>query len=200
MFDNRKQLVLALIIMTVLSAALFTCSASHIQNAHAQNNNTSANTTATTKDYRQYDNSTLGIKIQVPSDWLYKEINNTAVAFVSAPNSTSKAAVVVYIEKVPRGMSLVNFTQRNIQYLEQTTPSFHLITSNLTTLAGSPAYQIAFTSLSDTGHDFRKGMSIWTLKDDKAYILTYRAEPGLVSFNTQLPIVSYMIKSFEIIG
>ena len=136
--------------------------------------------------------------MQVPADWLYKEINNTAITFLSAPNETNRAAVVVYIEKVPSGMFLVNFTQRNIQYLHQSTPSFHLITSNLTSLAGSPAYQIVFTSLSNTGHDFRKGMSIWTLKNDKAYIITYRAEPGLGSFTTQLPIVSHMVKSFQV--
>ena len=193
--------------MTVLSSAIGTSTASHIQDAYAQNDTSvKTNTTAITKttsaatDYREYDNSTLGIKMQVPSDWLYKEINNTAVSFVSSPNNTNKAVVVVYIEKVPVGMFLVNFTQRNIQYLHQSTPSFHLITSNLTTMAGNPAYQIIFTSLPNTGHDFRKGTSIWTLKSGKAYIVTYRAEPGLGSFNTQLPTVSHMIKSFEING
>lgn len=192
MFDNKKQLVLALIAVAVLSAALGTSAVSYIQSAYAQTSS------KVPTDYRQYSSSTLGIKMQVPADWLYKEINNTAVTFISAPNSTNRAAVVVDVEKVPSGMFLVNFTQRNIQYLHQSTPSFHLITSNLTSLADSPAYQIIFTSLPNTGHDFRKGMSIWTLKNDKAYIITYRAEPGLGSFTTQLPIVSHMVKSFEI--
>lgn len=188
---------LILFLTTVVTAVLVAVAISTPVLSHtAYAQNTKTDTAAT--DYRQYSNSTLGIKMQVPADWLYKEINNTAITFLSAPNETNRAAVVVYIEKVPSGMFLVNFTQRNIQYLHQSTPSFHLITSNLTSLAGSPAYQIVFTSLSNTGHDFRKGMSIWTLKNDKAYIITYRAEPGLGSFTTQLPIVSYMIKSFQI--
>ena len=93
MFDNKKQLVLALIAVAVLSAALGTSAVSYIQSAYAQTSS------KVPTDYRQYSSSTLGIKMQVPADWLYKEINNTAVTFISAPNSTNRAAVVVDVEK-----------------------------------------------------------------------------------------------------
>src|SRR5689334_15751947 len=50
-------------------------------------------------------------------------------------------------------MSLDVFTQGNMKDMQQNTPSFHLITSNSTTLSGSPAHQIVFTSKSTTGID-----------------------------------------------
>ncbi len=189
---------LILFLTTVVTAVLVAVAISTPVLSHtAYAQNTKTDTAAT--DYRQYSNSTLGIKMQVPADWLYKEINNTAVTFVSAPNSTNKAAVVVSVQTIPKDMSLGLFSQGNLKDLQQNTPSFHLITSNSTSLSGNPAHQILFTAPSATGsHDIRKGLSLWTLKDGKAYIITYRAEPGLGSFTTQLPIVSYMIKSFQI--
>jgi eukaryotic-like serine/threonine-protein kinase len=200
--------IAAITVVVLLVAGISTSTIPHNQIAYAQNNTsatktnttTTTNTTASTTDYRQYSNSTLGIKLEVPADWLYKEINNTAVSFVSAPNGTNRAAVVVDIETVPSGMSLDNFTQGNIQYLQQTTPGFNLITSNSTTLTGSPAHQVVFTAPSSTGgQGFGKGMGIWTLKNGKAYLITYRAEPGLGSFTAQFPIANHMIKSFQVV-
>ena len=194
MFDS-KRLIVALIIMTFLSVAFCSYAGPYIQNANAQNNTSAKTNTTASTDYRQYSNSTLGIKIEVPADWLYKEVNNTAVTFVSAPNNTNHAVVVVDIEKVPTGMSLGTFTQGTLKDLQQNIASFHLITSNSITLSN----QIVFTSLSAVGgHDLREGVVIWMIKDNKAYIITYRAEPGLGSFTTQFPIVSHMIKSFQV--
>ena len=136
----------------------------------------------------------------MPSDWLYKEINNTAVTFVTAPNNTNRAVVVVEKENVPNGMSLGVFTLGNLNDLQHNTQSFHLITSNSVTLSGNPAHPIVFTAPSTTNHEMRKGISVWTINGGIAYIITYRAEPGVASFTTQSPIVSHIIKSFEIIN
>lgn len=185
---------------TILAAAFSASVALHVpQQLFAQNKKGTTTTNTQTKDYRIYSNSTLGIKLEVPSDWLYKEINNTAVTFVTAPNNTNRAVVVVEKENVPNGMSLGAFTLGNVNDLQQNTPSFHLITSNSSTLSGNPAHQIVFTAPSATNHEMRKGMSMLTIKDGIAYIITYRAEPGVASFTTQLPIVSHIIKSFQII-
>jgi hypothetical protein len=164
-----KQFILVVITLTLLSsvfAAAYVAS-STLQPAKAQNES-AANSSATTKtstattDYRVYDNSTLGIKIEVPADWLYKEINNTAVSFVTNASSTSRAAVVVLIQNIPTIIPLDVFSQGSIKNLQQTTPSFHLITSNSTTLAGNSAHQIIFTSPSAAGKYLNKGMEVWT--------------------------------------
>jgi hypothetical protein len=154
--------------------------------------------------YRVNNNSTLGIKIEVPSDWLHKEINNAAVTFVtekSLPQNASttyRASVLVSFRNIPKNMSLDVFTQGNIKGIEQATPSFHLIASNSTTLAGNPAHQIVFTSQPSTGKELREAMVISTLKNSKAYIITYVAGPGVDKFPLQLPVVKHMIDSFQI--
>ena len=72
----------------------------------------------------------LRIKMEVPSDWLYKEINNLAVTFVMEKTlpSAHKAVVVVSVENVQKDMCLDVFTQGNMKDMRQNTSSFHLIT------------------------------------------------------------------------
>ena len=202
---QTKQLILAVVTLTILSSAFaaafmasFTLQPARAQNESAATSSPTIKTPPVTTDYRVYDNSTLGIKIEVPADWLYKEINNTAVSFVTNTSSTSRAAVVVLIQNVPTNIPLDIFSQGSIKNLQQTTPSFHLITSNTTTLASNPAHQIVFTSPPPTGKELNKGMEIWTLKNGKAYIIVYRAGPGVDKFSTQLPVVKHMIDSFQI--
>lgn len=197
---HKKPLILLVLALTILSSGIAANDMASfiLQPVRAQNGTAATATTKAATDYRVYDNSTLGIKINVPSDWLYKEINNTAVSFVTNASSTSRAAVVVLIQNVPSNMSLDVFSQGSIKNLQQTTPSFHLITSNTTTLASNPAHQIVFTSPPPTGKELNKGMEIWTLKNGKAYIIVYRAGPGVDKFSLQLPVVKHMIDSFQI--
>jgi eukaryotic-like serine/threonine-protein kinase len=136
--------------------------------------------------------------MEVPAEWLYKEINNTAVSFVTNAPSTSRAAVVMLIENIPTNMPLDVFSQGSIKNLQPATPSFHLITSNTTTLAGNSAHQIVFTSPSATEKYLTKGMEVWTLKNGKAYIIVYRVGPEVDKFSVQLPVVKHMINSFQI--
>jgi opacity protein-like surface antigen len=206
---HKRLLVLVVVTLTTLSSVIAAAYMASIilQPVAAQNKTVATSTAATntsttpppTTDYRVYDNSTLGIKIDVPYDWLYKEINNTAVSFVT-PNasSTSRAAVVVLVASIPRNTHLDVFTQGSINNLQQGNPSFHLITSNTTTLASNPTHQIVFTSPSSTGKELNKGTEIWTLKNGKAYIIVYRAGPGVDKFLSHLPVIKHMIDSFQI--
>ena len=62
------------------------------------------------------------------------------------------------------------------------------------TLAGSPAYQIGFDySYLDNN---KKATEIWTVKDNKVYIINYVANEKV--YDTTLPLVQKMIESFEI--
>lgn len=197
---HTKQFILALLTLTILSSvfAVGYMASFTLQPARAQNESAATKTSPPTKDYRVYDNSTLGIKIEVPADWLYKEINNTAVSFVTNATSTPRVAVVVLVQNIPTNISLDAFSQGSIKNLQQATPSFHLITSNTTTLAGNSAHQIVFTSASAAGKYLNKGMEVWTLKNGKAYIVVYRAALGVDKFAIQLPVVKHMIDSFQI--
>ena len=62
------------------------------------------------------------------------------------------------------------------------------------TLAGSPAYEINFDySYLDNN---KKAIEIWTVKDDKVYIIDYVAYEQV--YDITVPVVQKMIQSFEI--
>jgi lysyl-tRNA synthetase class II len=62
------------------------------------------------------------------------------------------------------------------------------------TLAGSPAYQINFDySYLDNN---KKAIEIWTVKDNKVYIIDYVAYERI--YDVTVPVVQKMIGSFEI--
>jgi hypothetical protein len=61
-------------------------------------------------------------------------------------------------------------------------------------LAGNPAFQISFDySYLDSN---KKATEIWTVKDDKVYIIDYVANEQV--YDITLPVVQRMIESFEI--
>jgi hypothetical protein len=62
------------------------------------------------------------------------------------------------------------------------------------TLAGSPAYEINFDySYLDNN---KKAIEIWTVKDNKVYIIDYVAHEQ--AYDISVPVVQKMIESFEI--
>ena len=70
------------------------------------------------------------------------------------------------------------------------------IESSSTTIYGSPAHKIEFTATDDKEQKW-KAMQIWTLKEDKAYLFTYKAEPK--KYSAYLRAIQDMIKSFEFV-
>ncbi len=62
------------------------------------------------------------------------------------------------------------------------------------TLAGSPAYKINFDySYLDNN---KKAIEIWTVKDNKVYIIDYVAYEDI--FDITVPVVQKMIQSFKV--
>jgi hypothetical protein len=153
-----------------------------------------------------YQNSTYGIKIQYPSDWLYKESNTsnssvqTVVTFVSpnlvtAPTSKSFVALTVAVQSLPfHNLPLNTYTNLNVNTLRQSEPGFQLIMSNDTTLAGgnNPAHKITYTVATGL-----KTMAVYTIKGDKAFILEY-ITGSEATYSSYLPIAQKMVGSFQI--
>jgi eukaryotic-like serine/threonine-protein kinase len=63
-------------------------------------------------------------------------------------------------------MTLEEYTNTQVNLLEE-----NLLESSTTTLADIPGYKIVFTNIEGL-----KTMRVWTIKDDKAYIITYLAQ------------------------
>jgi hypothetical protein len=64
--------------------------------------------------------------------------------------------------------------------LTQNHPDFKLLESTDFRLAGNMAHKIVFTATDSMKHE-RKAIQIWTVNGDKAYLITYKAEPGQYS-------------------
>ena len=178
-------------------------------------NTSSSNTTTQTKgvEYNAYSNSTMGIKIEVPSTWLYTE-EKSQVLFLSPTENksingnigsgyTTVSTVGIGIENAPPTLNQSQLTQLAINTVKGSLADFHTDNSNTTTLAGSPANEIVYSGKTPAGND-AKGLLVWKVKDTKLYSITYYAvTSGKIpaaagEFEIHLPIVKQMIESFEI--
>jgi hypothetical protein len=181
------------------------------QQAMAQNTATTNNSTISTQQpnedaFLTYTNSTYGIRIQFPSDWLYKgsEASNDSVQAIvtfASPKlltgSSNKSLLVLSIgmEKLPfYNMPLDLYTNLTIDHLRESEPGFRLLGSEEITFAGiKPAHKIVFTS--DSG---LKTMAVYAIKGNKAYIIDYIAGSE-ATYSSYTLIAQIMIDSFQII-
>ena len=83
-------------------------------------------------------------------------------------------------------MTLEEYTNTQVNLLEE-----NLLESSTTTLADIPGYKIVFTNIEGL-----KTMRVWTIKDDKTYIITYLAQEE--DYEKELQVAQKMIDSFEI--
>jgi serine/threonine-protein kinase len=89
------------------------------------------------------------------------------------------------------------FTDKRVSNLTQSHSHYNVVESTPTTLAGgNPAHKIVFTGTSIFDKQTIKGLEIWTLKDDKAYVITSFAEPD--EYHKHLPAIQSMVDSFKI--
>lgn len=121
----------------------------------------------------------------------------TFIAPRESDSTTYPAGIGLRVEELSsRTVSLEEITRVQIENLTQSYPDFDLIESSATTLAGNPAHKIEFTATDDK-EEKRKAIQIWTLKDDKAYLFTYKADSK--NYSAYLQAVQSMLQSFKIV-
>jgi serine/threonine-protein kinase len=138
-----------------------------------------------------YDNPTFGIRIQYPSDWgrldLSFQQHSADIDFYPLADTSLAKNLKIQVKNLPfHNMTLEEYTNTQINLLEE-----NLLESSTTTLADIPGYKIVFTNIEGL-----KTMQVWTIKDDKAYIITYVAQEE--DYEKDLQIAQKMIDSFEI--
>lgn len=138
-----------------------------------------------------YDNPTFGIRIQYPSDWGRLDLSflqhSADIDFYPLNDTSLAKNLKVQVKNLPfHNMTLEEYTNSQINLLEE-----NLLESSADTLAGIPGYKIVFTNIEGL-----KTMQVWTIKDDKAYIITYVAQEE--DYEKELQIAQMMIDSFEI--
>lgn len=172
-----------------------------------------------------YENSTLGIRIEHPTNW--KPFEKTSVAtsadviefipFVESEHDPLTPFFSISIEdlekvkvsqkvgnesvlgtRINNNSALEILTNRNLE-LAKSLPDFNITEFNRTSiLSGIPAYKIVYT-FSDPGSPLLplfKSMNLWTVKDGKAYTISYSASES--EFSNHLETIQNMIDSFTI--
>ena len=155
-------------------------------------------------NFLTYENHSFGIKILYPANWNKQEntsssSNNSTLYDIvtfspplkNSSNIIGKLAVKVDNISDIKPTTLANYTDAIISDLKQ---DFRVTESN-TTLAGNPAYKILYTGLEESVD--LQAMLVMAIKGDRAYIISYTAEPEKYSY--YLPTVQKITDSFEIL-
>ena len=151
------------------------------------------------EQFLTYEDIATGISIQFPSNW-EKSVNlDNFVTFRAPPETDTRiypAALGLKIQDLAsQNVSLQEVTKVQISELKATNPNLKLLESTSTTLAGKPAHKVVF-SATDNNQVERKAMQLWTIIDDKAILITYKAQSD--KYSNYLPTIEKMIKSLKV--
>ena len=178
--------------------------------SNSQSNSTNSTTgAASVSNFLTYQNSTYGISVQHPSNWIKEENHNPTstgrIVKFSSPVGTSQAGQfsppaslnIIVGNRLPLSVSLEQFSAASTNNLRQSFPHFNLLESSSTTLGGFPAHKIVYTAIIPSSGLEVKFMQIFTIKDGKDFVITSAALP--TDFSTYLPTFQQMIDSFAFI-
>ena len=147
----------------------------------------------TEPNFVPYSNPTFGIRTEYPADWgrldLSFLLNNSAVLdFYPLDDSSGSEHVRIQIETLlpAQNITLERYSQAKINSVEG-----EIVESNSTALAGLSAHEIVFNNLGI------KTMQVWTIKEGRAYSITYTAEEE--DFEEDLQVAKRMKELFQII-
>ena len=165
----------------------------------------------TSTGFQIYQNHILGIKIGYPHSWYVRTYpynnaaNNTVAGFYSPSNTASELGnisgvsghFVPYVDIFvfdSKNMSLDKIIKGRINRIQNT--SDFLIDSKPITLRGNnSAHMLVYSTTTGSDESFKK-MQVYTISDNKVYLITFTAQEAL--FSNYLPKILKMIDSFEI--
>ena len=150
-----------------------------------------------------YRNPQHGIFMLFPSNWTFSTSGlpqYTQVAAFYAPlqnlSDLIPARFTITVMSYQQNVSLKEFTNMTLSSLNETN-QVKILSSNPTTLAGRPGYQVVFSTLPNMGSPVSfKIMHSWTVINNKIYVFEYGVESS--KFNTYLPTVKYILDSLKI--
>jgi hypothetical protein len=151
------------------------------------------------EQFLTYEDIATGISIQFPSNW-EKSVNlDNFVTFRAPPETDTRvypAALGLKIQDLSsQNVSLQEVTKVQMSDLKAASQDLKVSESTSTTLAGLPAHKVVF-SATDNNQVERKAMQLWTVIDDKAILITYKAQPD--KYSNYLPTVEKMITSLRV--
>ena len=162
-------------------------------------------TNGTTPSEIAYRNPQYGIFLLFPSNWTFSTSGlpeYTQVAGFYAPlqnvSDPVPARFTITVMSYQQNVSLKDFTNTTLSSLNET-QQINISSSNPTTLAGQPGYQVVFSTLPNIGNPISfEIMHSWTAIGNKIYVFQYSVESS--KFDTYLPTVTQILKSLRIDG
>lgn len=151
------------------------------------------NPTPSASPTNTYDSSK-GFTIKYSADWSkpQEQQNGTLVLFLTPTNNAAEN-LNVQVGNLSANQTLATLT-KDITSEAQSNDNFTQIEATNTTLAGLPGYKIVYTAT--VNGDQLKALQTWTVKDGKAYVITYKAAPS--NYDTYASTAQQMIDSFQI--
>jgi len=180
----------------------------------------SNNNNNNTNNFLTYDNPTLGIRMQYPSNWSPIEYgynsttNNTVVRFLSPSKTGSELGNVsgvsgnfvpyldvfvfdsknISLDQIVKGR--INYFSNNTDFAIHESKQYALNNgSNNKNNNKQPAYMLDYSATVGGDEVFRK-MQVYTKFDNKVFVITFTSQQA--SFINYTPIVQKMINSFVI--
>ena len=149
-----------------------------------------------------YDNFTYGVSVKYPQLWTKTETLDPITGSLATFMSPQANGTDVFQENLrlivqnlaEKNITLAEYTRTSIDEIKLFSPDAEIIEQSNTQLANEPAHQVIYTG-KEEGYTL-KHLQIWTIKDNKVYIVTYTAE--INKYSEYLRTVEKMINSFEI--
>ena len=145
-----------------------------------------------------------GIEIKYPQDWKaekqeYSPLTGGSIAKIF-PNTSSlnlEVGLFIRIEDIQKSQTLSEYNQAAIEQIKKSVRNVQILEQQPIKIDNREGYQIVYTGQEQIGNFRFKVMEVWTIRDSKVYILTYRAEEKL--YDTFLKDVEQtIIRSFRL--
>ena len=145
-----------------------------------------------------------GIEIKYPQDWKaekqeYSPLTGGTIAKIF-PNTSSlnlEVGLFIRIEDIQKSQTLSEYNQAAIKQIQKSVKDVQILQQQPIKIDNREGYQIVYTGQEQIGNFSFKVMEVWTIRDSKVYILTYRAEEKL--YDTFLNDVEQtIIRSFRL--
>ncbi|NMG09004.1 serine/threonine-protein kinase [Brasilonema sp. UFV-L1] len=193
---SKKVAISVVLLTAILSTTVLTVPQIRQQIFNLQKQYLSAET-----EFSTYENPSYGIKIKYPQSWKMQQIGDPltgdVVKFWSISTSSSKkmtAEVNINIENLKEPTSLAEYTNSSVNEITQFLTNARILDSYSTKLSNLPAHEVIYSG-KEEGFNIKR-MAVWTLKNNKVYIITYTAEES--QYEKFLKIAHIMINSLEI--
>ena len=171
-------------------------------NTRLNSNGTSAASTNTA--FLTYQNSTLGMKIQYPSNWTKQTTpRGASFAVVLGRNTTNDENFLAKLNAsalrgFPTNMTIKAMADRVVNSYRHFLPGFEIQSYNNASLAGNNAIKIVYTYTDPKNNSF-SATDIATIKNDKLYVIQYYYYTKSPKEQAYPQTLQKMVDSFQVV-